>query len=251
MFRFFADINNISAAAIKLSDEDSKHIRSLRLRPDEKFIVCDGNSTEYVCTLDQPDKFTNAVIISSHNSKSEPTVSCKSYIAFSKGDRLDYAVQKLVELGINEIILFKSSRCVAIPHDIPKKVTRLQRIVLETAKMSGRGIIPKVSYSGDFEETITEALTESKLTLFFYENEEKLNIKSILNQHFPDGDENKINNNKHISIITGPEGGFTEQEVEYSRSKKIPVVSLGSRVLRSETAPVVALAAIMYHTDNL
>jgi len=247
MHRFFADSQDVSQNSIKLCDEDFKHIRSLRLRPDEHFIVCDGNGTDYVCKLGSNEKHA-AQIISSNPSAAEPTVNCKLFIAFSKGDRLDYAIQKSVELGVTEILLFESERCVAVPNDIPKKVTRLSRIAFETAKLCGRGIIPSVSYAGDYTKAVDSAVEQSDLTLLFYECEEEVHVKSILQQYFHEPIEGKKN---EVSIITGPEGGFALHEVEYARTKDIPVITLGPRILRSETAPVVALAAIMYQTDNM
>jgi len=248
MHRFFADSKDISQNSIKLSDEDFKHIRTLRLRPDEHFIVCDGNGTDYTCKLGSNEKHGAVQIVGCNLSTAEPTVNCKLFIAFSKGDRLDYAIQKSVELGVTEILLFESERCVAVPNDIPKKVTRLSRIALETAKLCGRGIIPAVSYAGDFTSAVENAVKSSDLTLFFYESEEKVHIKSILQQYF----HKPLKDKKYeISIITGPEGGFALHEVDYARSKGIPIITLGPRILRSETAPVVALAAIMYQTDNM
>jgi len=244
MIRFFAEPFDISADTIRLSEEDSGHIRTLRLRPEEQFIVCDGNGTDYVCKLGEREDYSIAEISDKYKSHGEPSIKCRVYMAFSKGDRLDYATQKSVELGANEIILFESKRCVAVPRDIAKKIDRLQRIVYETAKQSGRGIIPTISSGGKFDNVINEAVKYSDLALLFYENENNLHIKKVL--------ENQLSQStKSVSVITGPEGGFEPHEVMLASSKNIPVVSLGPRILRSETAPVVALAAIMYHTGNL
>jgi len=251
MFRFFADPRDISAKSIKLSEEDSKHIRTLRFRPDEKFIVCDSDGTDYICKLGERADGSFAEIVEKRDSRGEPTVVCKVYMSYSKGDRLDYAVQKSVELGAHEIILFESERCVAVPKDIPKKVARLQRIALETAKQSGRGIIPSVSSGGHFYSVIDEAMQNTALSMFLYECEEQQSIKNVLEQHYSQQCNIEDKTTKPISIITGPEGGFEPLEAEMARSKGIRIVSLGSRILRSETAPVIALAAIMYQTGNL
>jgi len=251
MIRFFADQKDISAKSIRLSTDDSKHIRTLRLRPDEHFIVCDGAGSDYICRLGERSDCTYAEITGKQKSPGEPSVLCKVFIAYSKGDRLDFAIQKSVELGVHEIILFESERCVAVPNDIPKKTARLQRIALETAKQSGRGIIPLVSSNGSFRDIIDKIADSSAFSMLFYECEDHLFIKDALDQHFPAVDSHKNNDTKQISLITGPEGGFEPQEVELARSKGIKIVSLGSRILRSETAPVAALAAIMYHTGNL
>jgi len=251
MIRFFTAPEDISKNSIQLSSEDSEHIRSLRLRPDELFVVCDGNGNDYVCRLGKRNDGTSAEITDRYPSLGEPSIACKLYMAYSKGERLDYAVQKAVELGAYEIILFESERCIAVPRDIPKKIARLQRISLETAKQCGRGIIPKVTSGGSFETAISEAVKISALSLFFYECEDNNFIKTVLEQHFSPlrlHEEYAINT---VSIITGPEGGFEPDEARFARSKGACTVSLGSRVLRSETAPVIALAALMYHTGNM
>ena len=251
MIRFFTDPQDVFAKSIKLNDEDSKHIRSLRLRPDEKFVVCDGAGSDYICVLGERSDGTFADIISKHESRGEPSVVAKAFMAYSKGDRLDFAVQKSVELGVNEIFLFESERCVAVPRDIPKKVARLQRIALETAKQSGRGIIPVVSSSGHFFAMIDDAVNNSALSMFLYECEECLHIKDVLDPFCAQQPGVNTPETGSISIITGPEGGFEPHEAESAKTRGIQIVSLGSRILRSETAPVVALAAIMYQTGNL
>jgi len=251
MIRFFAAPEDISTDSIRLSEDDSKHIRALRLRPYEQFIVCDGNGTDYVCQLGEREDYTVAEVLEQHKSQGEPTITCKAYMAYSKGDRLEYAVQKSVELGVNEIVLFESERCVSIPRDIPKRVGRLQKIAHETAKQSGRGIIPAVSCGGEFEKIVNEALRSSDFTLLFYENEDYLHIKRVLEKYFSPLRGREEYESKTVSIITGPEGGFEPHEIKLAVSKDIPIVSLGPRILRSETAPVVALATIMYQTGNL
>jgi len=248
MIRFFTKPQNISGNTIKLSRDDCEHIRSLRLRPDELFIVCDECSNDYLCKLSPSSNGQSynsqgvAQIIDKQDSRGEPSVKCTVYMAYSKGDRLDYAVQKSVELGAHDIVLFESKRCVAVPSNIPKKIERLQRISLETAKQSGRGIVPVVSDGGRFKDILND--TEGQIPcVLFYEDENNLHLKTVLEQLPPEI--------STFSIITGPEGGFEASEIELAKTKGIPVVSLGTRILRSETAPVVALSAIMYHTGNL
>ena len=259
MTRFFADKTNITDGLIKLTSEDAAHIRTLRLRPSELFIVCDGEGTDYI--VKQGDRccasrsreaqhlspcFT-AEIVETRPSLGEPTIHCSVYVAFMKGDRLDYAVQKSVELGAARIILYPSERCVSIPGDIAKKTTRLQRIALETAKQSGRGRIPEVSSTETFKSAVAEA-SKADLPLFFYEDENETSLKTIL-----ENSEFRIPNSElnDVSIMTGPEGGFAHHEAEHALSEGMHIISLGPRILRCETAPAAALAAIMYHTGNL
>jgi len=251
MLRLFAEPQDITAKTIKLSAEDLEHIRSLRLRPDELFVICDGEGTDYICRPGSRKEDTAAEIIRECPSLGEPTVKCTVYIAYAKGERLDYAVQKSVELGAQGIVLFKSNRCVAVPNIIQKKTARLQRIALETAKQCGRGLVPVVTAGGEFETAVEMAAGRSELSLLCYEGEDFLHLKKVLEQHFPPLPGQEAHTVKSVSIITGPEGGFESDEVKLAQSKGIHIVSLGPRILRSETAPVIALSAIMFHTGNL
>ena len=245
MIRFFVGQADIYGDKIKLSAEDTAHIRSLRLQPSESFVVCDGKGTDYVCRLGDRDPgnaeidHSAAVIVGRSPSAGEPSVSCVVYIALAKGDRLDYAVQKSVELGASAIVLFPSARCIAVPGDMGKKTVRLQRIALETAKQSGRGCIPSVTAAGSFDDAVKQA-ANAQTPLFFYECEDKTRLKDAL-----------LNGSDDYSIMTGPEGGFEPFEADLARASGMVSVSLGSRILRCETAPAAVLSAIMFITDNL
>jgi len=257
MIRFFTKPQNISGNTIKLSRDDCEHIRSLRLRPDELFTVCDEYGNDYICKLAAAgngkthDSHGVAQIIDKRDSQGEPSVKCTVYMAYSKGDRLDYAVQKSVELGAYDIVLFESRRCVAVPSNIPKKIERLQRISLETAKQAGRGIVPVVSDGGGFKDILNaikpeepSLLSTTTFPILFYEDESQLHLKYVLEIDL-------FSELNSYSLITGPEGGFDPSEISLTKTKGFAIVSLGTRILRSETAPVVALSAIMYHTGNL
>jgi len=243
--RFFAAKSDISDTMIKLSAQDASHIRSLRLRPSELFIVCDGEGLDYICRLaatraqETGDVF--AEILEAGSSLGEPSVRCSVFIAFAKGDRLDYAVQKSVELGAHDIKLFPSERCVSVPGDISKKTDRLQKIAMETAKQCGRGIVPEITALDSFKSAVGLAVL-ADLPLFFYECEKKLGLGAALDQRTA---------YSTVSIFTGPEGGFEPHEAEFAQAEGMLAVSLGSRILRCETAPVAVLAAIMLHSGNL
>ena len=240
MHRFFAAPNDIFGGMVRLSNENMNHIRVLRLRPAELFVICDGAGLDHVCRLvSQGD--SAAEIIETRPSQGEPSISCSIYLALAKGDSLDYSVQKSVELGAKDIILFPSARSIAISADMTKKTARLQRIALEAAKQSGRGAIPGVSAMNSYEEAVRHAASAG-LPLFLYEDEKELRLKEVLESHA---------DAQTVSIFIGPEGGFDPFEAETAKSAGMLSVTLGSRILRCETAPVAALAAIMYHTDNI
>ena len=241
MTRFFAAPSDITGGVIRLSADDAAHILSLRLRPNDLFVVCDGNGADYICRLGERGAGSTAEIVEKRPSRGEPFVACDVYIALAKGDRLDYAVQKSVELGARSVILFKSKRCVAAPGDVSKKITRLQRIALETAKQCGRGRVPEVSAAAAFRSAVEQA-ARAGTPLFFYELEEKTSLKQALEQS------GEIST---VSVVTGPEGGFEPDEAEFARSAGMTTVTLGTRILRCETAPAAVLAAVMFHTGDL
>ena len=240
MHRFFACPTDISGSEIFLSAENVKHIRAVRLRPAEKFIICDGQKTDYICVLSDCGEFF-AKIIEKKATLGEPEIFCEVYIAYAKGERLDFAVQKSVELGAGEIILFPSERCVAVPKDPAKKLARMQRISLEAAKQCGRGIVPAVMAADSFSAAILRA-SKTNLPIFCFEDEQKLRLKTEL--------ESRPDKPKTGSLVTGPEGGFSSDEAEFARSNGMISVSLGPRILRSETAPIAAIGAVMFWFDE-
>jgi len=291
--RFFVEPPDVSGDQIRLSAGDTTHIRSLRLRPDESFIVCDGEGHDYVCCLGDGDADSRgskirsfARIIETRPSLGEPSIDCTVFLSFSKGDRLDYAVQKCVELGACGVVLFPSERCVSLPGDVTGKITRLKRIAVETSKQCGRGRVPSVSAMSCFDAAL-DAVTHMAITgvrpvlpLFFYECEDELHLKQALEVFRPslyktdedrktpytltgvvpqcdecqledDAGDRPFHTIGTIITMTGPEGGFNPAEAELAKAAGMVSVSLGPRLLRCETAPVAALAAVMYHTDNL
>lgn len=244
MPRFFVAASNIFGGMAYLNAVEIEHLRALRIRCGESFTVCDGAGKDFTCRL---TKLTNdcaeAEIVDVSPSKGEPSVFSAMYIAYAKGDRLDTAVQKSVELGASEIVLFPSARCVSKPEtlSVVHKTGRLQKIAEEAAKQSGRGKIPWVTAVSSFQNAVQSA-AKTDLPLFLYESEKQNNLKDILNN---------TAGFKTVSIMTGPEGGFEPEEAAYAAENGMRSVSIGPRILRCETAPLAALAAVMYHTGNM
>ncbi len=243
MPRFFVTASNIFGGAAYLDAKETEHLRALRIRKGESFTVCDGKGTDYKCRLKEiTAEGAEAEVLETGPTVAEPSVECTAYIAFAKGDRLETAVQKSVELGASEIVLYPSVRCVSKPDGLSlvRKTGRLQKIAEEAAKQSGRGRIPLVSVSPSFDRMIFQA-SKAGLPLFFYEEENAYHLKDALEAH-PGA--------KTVSLVTGPEGGFDPEEAAFAKLNGMISVSLGPRILRCETAPIAALAAIMYHTGN-
>ena len=242
MPRFFIAGTNLLGGTAIIRGRDAEHVRVLRLKPGEDMILCDGQGTDYKCRLVYADKEqAEAEVIEVRPCPAEPSVKVTMLCALPKGDKTDYIIQKCVEAGACEIGFFSSARCVAKPAEPERKVERWQRIAEEAAKQSGRGIIPQVGWAGEFARALDIAV-KKELGLFMYETGEREALNAVL-------DANK--NAQTAAIITGPEGGFAEFEAKLARICGLHVCSMGERILRCETAPIVALTATMYATGNL
>jgi len=242
--RFFVNKESISGSSACIVGDDARHIsRVLRMKPGEALVLCDGQGTDYHCRISRlDDAQVELNVENSVPSSSEPSVKISLFMALPKSDKMDYVIQKAVELGVYEIIPYSSARCIVKlgDKDKIKKTERWSRIALEAAKQSGRGQIPKVKAPVSFKEMLSLA-GERELPLFFYELEQEMSLKSALaGRSF-----------KSVAVIIGPEGGFDEREADEARALGIPTVSLGARILRCETAPGCAITAIMYETDNI
>ena len=242
MPRFFMAGTNIMGGMAIMKGRDAEHVRVLRLRPGEDMIICDGKGTDYKCRLVKADKEqVEAEVIEVVPCPAEPTVQVTVLCGLPKGDRTDYIIQKCVEAGASEIMFFQSDRCVAKPDKPEKKLERWQRIAEEAAKQSGRGIIPQVSWAGEYADALNVA-NQKELGLFMYETGEREALNAVLEAN---------SDVKTAAIVTGPEGGFAPFEADLARIVGLHICSMGERILRCETAPVVAVSALMYATGNL
>ena len=242
MPRFFMAGTNILGGMAIMKGRDAEHVRVLRLRPGEDMIICDGKGTDYKCRLVKADKEqVEAEVIEVVPCPAEPTVQVTVLCGLPKGDKTDYIIQKCVEAGASEIMFFQSDRCVAKPDKPEKKLERWQRIAEEAAKQSGRGIIPQVSWAGAYADALNVA-NQKELALFMYETGEREALNAVLEAN---------SDVKTAAIVTGPEGGFAPFEADLARIVGLHICSMGERILRCETAPVVAVSALMYATGNL
>lgn len=239
MPRFFIDPSNIGATHIQLDQETLAHIRVLRLGPTEPFLVSDGAGQDYRCILTGD----TAEIVDKFDNRAEPRLRCTVYLAYTRGERLEYAIQKSVELGAAAIRLFPAQRCVARydAKSLPKKLARFEKIALEAAKQSGRGIVPPMAALPDTNTALTEAAT-ADCPLFCYELEAKNSLRTALEQ---------TSNPKTASLVIGPEGGFTKPEATLAQGAGLRPITLGPRILRAETAPVAALAAVLFWAGEM
>jgi len=236
MPRFFANPSDIRGDHVFLETETLSHLRVLRLRPEETFVICDGVGMDYTCILDGE----RGEIISTAPNEAEPSVDCQVYLAYTRGERMDYAIQKSVEMGATRIVLFPSERCVAKYEEktLPKKRARWEKIAEEAAKQSGRGRIPAVETLASFKEAMEQA-AKADCPLFFYEGEQERTLRMALEPR-PEA----------VSLVIGPEGGFSEGECDLVLGMGFLSVTLGKRILRCETAPIAALAGVLLYLED-
>ena len=236
MVRFFVDPEEMSGNLLTLDKENAQHAKVLRLKEGEQVLVCDGQGGECLCTV--TDTLTwQLEILERRESTTEAAVRVSVYMAFPKADKLEHVIQKATELGAYEIVAFPSGRCVSRPDDksLKKKLERWQKIAASAAEQSGRGRIPEVIVLPSYKSALERAAKADK-ALMFYENEHAVTLRMAL----------EAGAWKTVSLLTGPEGGLEEKEVEQARAAGLEVCTLGSRILRCETAPLCALSAVMY-----
>lgn len=239
MHRFFTDKSQINDGVITITGDDVGHItKVLRLRQGDEICVCDKCGTDYICTVDAISKEEVCALIKFQSqSKTESNINITIYQGIAKGDKMDYIIQKCVELGVNCFVPTVTKRAIVKISDGNKKVQRWQKIAYEAAKQSVRGIIPEVCMPMDFSEVIKNITSQSNvLNIMAYENEDNITLKQVL----------KKMDYTDINIIIGPEGGFDDTEAQLARESGVNTVTLGPRILRTETAPVAVSSAVMY-----
>ena len=237
MARFFVTTEELELDRLTLTGENAQHAKVLRLKMGEELLLCDGEGREAVCRILASGTVTEVEVLERRQSASEAAVKVSIYMAFPKADKLEHVIQKATELGAYEIVAFPSGRCISKPDDksLRKKLERWQKIAASAAEQSGRGRIPQVRVIGSFQEALTEAAKADK-PLMFYENEHAVTLKMALS----------AGSYQTVSLLTGPEGGLEEKEVQLAREAGLQVCTLGKRILRCETAPLCALSAVMY-----
>lgn len=241
MPRFF--VESLAGDPIVIEGGDARHIAlSLRMKQGEKLILCDGKGTEAVCAVASLCPESVVLDVKERRaSETEPKTRVTLYQALPKADKMEYIVQKAVELGVYRIVPVLTSRCISRPDEktAAKKRERLCKIAAEAAKQSGRGIIPEVDGVLTFKNAVKEMSTAG-LPIFFFEHA-SLPLRKYM-EKYTGGD---------IAVMVGAEGGFSDEEAAFAEENGLLSASLGPRILRCETAPVAALAAIMYAAGEM
>lgn len=238
---------------IVLSGADAHHIaRSLRMRRGDELTVCTQDGVEYDCVLSDlsPERVT-LTVRGARRTFAEPEVRVSVFQALPKAAKLEWTIQKCVELGAAEIIPVLSARCVARPdaESAEKKGKRWNTIAEEAAKQSGRGIIPTVSDVISYPEALAR-MCKSDLYFVCYEDQTTpgADLSALLTASFGKA---SLHSARSAAFFIGPEGGISPEEAALARRSGIPLVSLGPRILRTETAPVCVMSCIMYASGGL
>ena len=237
MHRFFT--NEIQSNTAVVRGEDVKHIsRVLRLRAGDCVQLCDGNGRE--CDAVVLSIEADAVTFETNEwrpAKSEPQTKVTLFQCLPKAGKMETIIQKCVELGAEAFTPVQSERCVVVlKPPYRDRIARWQRVAEEAAKQSRRGVIPKVHDPIALEKLAFDGFDT---VLVAYENEQTVSLKTALSGTSP----------RRVAIVIGPEGGFSEAEIAVLCEKGARSVSLGPRILRTETAGMAMLAQILYEVE--
>ena len=246
MPKFFVEPSKISNGIITIDTDDVNHItRVLRMKTGDVITVCDSMGYDYSAEIFEINK--SSVLckeIDKTKSDTEPELKVVLFQGIPKGSKMEYIIQKTTELGIFKIVPVSMSRCVSKienKKDGDKKKERWQKISESAAKQSGRGIVPEVEAPVSFE-TAVEALLKCDVVFAPYECEQDNSIKNVIKG---------VSGNKTVGFIIGPEGGFSPEEIDRLTKCGIPSVTLGKRILRTETAGEAVLSMLMYEANEI
>lgn len=245
MHKFFANCEMVNDSYATITGDDVKHIyKVLRLNCGDEVVINNEQGKEYLGEIEEITKqYVKVKIIEEIEINSESNLDITLFQGLPKSTKMDLVVQKCTELGVNTFVPIITSRVDVKLKGEFKKLDRLQRIALEACKQCKRARVPKVLEPIDFKEMI-KSLEDMDLVVVPYENATGNGIRTM---------KNVIEKNalKNVAIIVGPEGGFEEEEIEALEEKKAYIVTLGPRILRTETAGFVCVSLIQYELGDL
>lgn len=245
MHKFFLALEDISLEEALIRGEDVKHIyKVLRLDIGEKIIINNGNGCEYLGEISSIDKtLVKVKLLEKLDINNESPIEIYLFQGLPKATKMDLIVQKNTELGIKEITPILTSRVDVKLKGEFKKIDRLQRIALEASKQSKRTLIPKIREPIALDEVI-DRVSNFDLVIVPYEDETEVTIRQMVMSL----DKNNI---KTVAIIIGPEGGFEKEEIKILKEVGAKIVTLGPRILRTETAGFTATTLVQYELGDL
>ena len=239
MHRFFIPSQILNQAEVVLPQEVSRQIaRVLRLEVGSQVVVLEGSGVEYTLNLVQvsPESVVGK-IIKKEASQGEPRTHVHLFLGLIQRERFEWMLQKCTEIGVVSFTPLVTTRSlIQRTTEVDGKYIRWQKIIQEAAEQSHRGKLPHLNQAITFTEIVKQPLGGSTTGLFFWEEESDNQLKTVLQSV----------NNKEINLVIGPEGGFTHEEATAIAGAGYISVSLGKRILRVETAAMIAAGFVLY-----
>ena len=237
MHRFFLPPDSIQSGHVRFPDEIARQIaRVLRLQPGEVVIVLNGEGLAYEVELQSVEpRAATGQVRAERPATGEPTVQLTLFVALTQREKFEWVLQKCTEVGVVEFVPFVSARTLVQDMEVTRKLERWQKIVREAAEQSRRGRVPAVMLPRSFQEATGQA-AEFDLAVIAWEGEEETTLHAAVTG-LPVS---------RVALFIGPEGGFSQEEVDAARKAGVRPVSLGERILRMETAAIVASALILH-----
>ena len=256
MHHIFINENEIDLSnkkvTIKSESENYHHlIKSLRIKRNE-YVLCSvvpfSSSFDYRAVVNDIKDDSITLVVEESVEGNELPANIHLYQGISKYDKLEFVIEKAVELGANTITPISTEYCVAKIDDkkAEKKIDRFNKISKSAAEQSKRHIIPEIKEPIEFKKMILELSNKKGFNLLFYENALGITETKKILSKIIESVRNGKDKNIDINVIIGPEGGFSEKEIEMAKNANIDILSLGNRILRTETAAITALSILMY-----
>lgn len=250
MPKFFVNQEQVEKEKIKILGNDVKHIKNvLREKVGNKLTICNAdNMKDYLCEITKlNEEYIECQIKEELENNVESNIKVTIMQGIPKADKMELIIQKSVELGAFNLIPIEMKRCVVKLNEKEKikKIQRWQKISEVAAKQCGRNIIPSINSITNLKN-VCNLLNEYDIVLVAYENEQKTKLKQVLNELKQVYKEKEIK----IAIIIGPEGGIAPEEVEMLKENGARSITLGRRILRTETVALNVLSVIMYELEN-
>ena len=244
MYQFFVEDEQVTEDGVLITGSDVNHIRNvLRMKPGERVRISTRTGSNYLCSITQVEEMSIAAQILETMAGTELPNRIVLFQGLPKADKMELIIQKAVELGAAEIVPVSMKNCV-VKLDAKKaenKVKRWQQIAESAAKQSKRSLIPAVHEVLSYREAVAYA-AECDVCLVPYENEQGMaGTKTMIEAIVP---------GESIAVFIGPEGGFDESEIAEARDAGMKTISLGNRILRTETAGLAALSILMYQIES-
>lgn len=249
MPKFFVTNEQIQNKEVIIQGEDVNHIKNvLRKKIEDEITVCNVDiSKDYLCQITKiEEKVIRCNLLEKLENNSESNIKVTILQGLPKADKMEWIIQKAVELGVYDIIPIEMKRCVVklTEKDKIKKIQRWQKIAEVASKQSGRNIIPKINPIKSIKN-ICNLSQEYDIVIVAYENERENQLRHELQKV-----KAKQKEDLKIAILIGPEGGIDKEEINLLKEQGAKIVTLGNRILRTETVALTILSIIMYELET-